>query len=635
MINVGLVQPNFRSGPRHLNAYYLPYTLGTLWSYARTSPVIRQHCADHVWIFRRDNIDQAAAKLSECQVVLFSIYVWNKNYCYALAKQLKAISPNTLCVFGGPELPHTDSDLFLKHPYIDSIVVGEGEHAVSNVLLEYIHGQPIAQKYTAERIRDLDIPSPYLEGVFDQLMLRHPDIEWIPTLETDRGCPYKCTFCDWGSLTSSKVTKFKLHRVFAELDWIGEHKLPFLTMTNANFGIYRERDNLIADKIVEVRQATGYPSGISVSYAKNSNADVFNIIKKFSSVGIQNGFILSLQSTTPSVLQAIKRTNMDINDISEIAEYATQAQIPVFTEIILGLPEESLSSFKDSVMEVIQSGLHNGLDIFLLNMIENAPMQQDTEKYQIETFTAYDMFYETDEDASAENTDTLEGIPVLLSNSSMSTADVFDCFMYSWFVIGLHSNGIADILAKYCAKTGYASYREFYDGLIAHLTQHPEVADWYQQTELAFENWHSTGFFKLNVQGTPFLSWQIIHSFLIITQLTDNLPIITAAIAEYVKSTYKLHDDIVNDYILITTNRIKTWGNYLTSPTSLDVSTNLWQYVQGIEQQLEHVPCALAVRDRFNQFPELLAHHVDNILYGRRRNWCLNVVDIPNNCAKL
>lgn len=624
MIKVGFVQPNFQSGPKYLNAYYLPYSVGLLWAYARTNSVIKSSYTDHVWIFRRDPIDQVVEQLSECDIVFFSLYVWNKNYCFEVAKRLKKKKKKIYCVFGGPETPHTEKDLFLKYPFLDTIIVGEGEQAVSEILLKFLDYEPIESVVRSARIKDLQIPSPYLEGVFDKLMDQYPDVEWMPTLETDRGCPYKCTFCDWGSLTASKVTRFDLHRVYAELDWIAKHKLPFLTMTNANFGIFKERDNLIADKIVEIKQTHGVPNGISVSYAKNSNADVFNIIKKFSSVGIQNGFILSLQTTTPEVLEAIKRTNMDINDISEIAQHANQAQLPVFTEIILGLPLETHQSFKTAITEVINSGLHNGLDIFLLNMIENAPLQQDVEKYQIQTFTAYDMFYETEETV---DTETAEGIEVVRSTSTMTQQDIFRSYMYAWFIMGLHSNGIADILAKYCVKSGVCTYTEFYDKLIPYLMHNTVIKDWYFMIEDAFKKWIETGFFNVSVNNKNFISWQIMHSLLVLAQLTGNLHEIIKSVANFAKITYNLHDEVINDYIALSTNRIKTWNDYKVSPQVISTHTNLWQYVQNTDSEFEHVAKQYSVRDRFDQFPEEIDQHLDYILYGRRRNWVLNILD--------
>jgi hypothetical protein len=92
MLNIGLVQPNFQSGPKHLNAYYLPYSVGVLWSYAKQNPLIKNSVSNVEWVFKRDSLDAVVKQLKECDVVFFSIYVWNKSYCYELAKQLKEVN---------------------------------------------------------------------------------------------------------------------------------------------------------------------------------------------------------------------------------------------------------------------------------------------------------------------------------------------------------------------------------------------------------------------------------------------------------------------------------------------------------------------------------------------------------------
>ena len=43
MFKVSLINPNFQTGPAHLNSYYLPYTAGTLWSYSVADPVIAEN----------------------------------------------------------------------------------------------------------------------------------------------------------------------------------------------------------------------------------------------------------------------------------------------------------------------------------------------------------------------------------------------------------------------------------------------------------------------------------------------------------------------------------------------------------------------------------------------------------------
>jgi radical SAM superfamily enzyme YgiQ (UPF0313 family) len=627
MLNIGLVQPNFQSGPKHLNAYYLPYSVGVLWSYAKQNPLIKNNVSRVEWVFKRDSLDTVVKQLKDCDVVFFSIYVWNKSYCYELAKQLKAENPKLLTVFGGPELPHKNKNLFLERPYIDTIVVGEGEQSVSDILLNLIAGQLTPKILQSSRIRDLDFPSPYLDGSFDELMQQHPEIEWMPTLETDRGCPYKCTFCDWGSLTSSKVVKFGLERVFAELEWFADKKLPFLTMTNANFGIFKERDMMIAEKIVELSLATGYPTGVSVSYAKNSNADVFEIVKKFKEANIQTGFILSLQTTTEAVLENIKRTNMDVNDISEIAKYGRKLQLPIFTEIIMGLPGETVDSWKLTIEKVLESNLHNGIDSFFLQILENAPMMQDLEKYNIKTFPAYDLFYETAD--VADDNKILEGINVIESTSTLSNNELLEIFLYTWQVLGFHVYGISDIMSIYLKKQYNISYTEFYSKLFEYNKTNNKLNGWLEKVKTAFYNWKTSGFFLVETDNTSVLSWQIPHSLALFMHSSNTVHTYIDHVSKFVKETYpKVSVDILHDYAIITKHRVKQWEQYCVSPINLETRTNLFEFTQNNTDTIEHKHHTYAATDRYNHFPATLDQHLDNIVYGRRRQWVINTLEV-------
>lgn len=626
MHTIGFLQPNFQSGPKHLNAFYLPYTVGILWSYAKQNTDVAENYSVKRWVFRRDPIDEVVRDLSGCAVVFFSLYVWNRRYCFEVARRLKEINPDILTVFGGPELPHRDPEIFKKYPYIDTIVVGEGEQVVQEILLKHHNKEPIDRVLHSARIRDLDIPSPYLTGLFDELMAQHPEIEWMPTLETDRGCPYKCTFCDWGGLTASKVVKFGLERVFAELEWFAEKKLPFLTMTNANFGIFRERDMLIAEKIVELSKTKGYPTGISVSYAKNSNADIFEIVRKFQSANIQTGFILSLQTTTTSVLENVKRTNMNINDISSIADYGRKLQMPIFTEVIMGLPGETLETWKQNLENILDANLHNGIDTFFLNMIENAPMMGDIEKYDIKTFSANDMFYETSDEMSYESS-SLERVEVIKSNNTLSEEQMLEVLLYTWQLIGFHIYGISDIISIYLKKSQGVSYREFYDKLNQYLMADENITNWKNAIVNGYKQWPNTGMFIVKTDNLTLLSWQMSNSLSLLMHNNDLVEHYIKQVKSFVVDNFDIDAIILEDYEILAKNRIKQWGKYLHDPATISVSTNLFDYVQNQADSVVVEKQQYSVQDRFKHYPVALSQHIDNIIYGRRRTWVLNKVD--------
>ena len=231
MASISLIQVNFQTGPHHLNSYYLPYSVGALWAYVEQNKLIKDNFIVSNLIFKREPINELIEKHKDTDIVLLSLYIWNKNYCFKLAEKLKKAYPNIKIIMGGPELPWRDDNFFDKYPFIDSIVIGEGELALEKILLQYLDEKDIDKVNQFERMKELDLPSPYLNGMFDQLLKKHPDIEWVPTIETDRGCPYSCTFCDWGSATASKMYKFYFERIDAELDWIAKNKLPYLSLT--------------------------------------------------------------------------------------------------------------------------------------------------------------------------------------------------------------------------------------------------------------------------------------------------------------------------------------------------------------------------------------------------------------------
>ena len=60
-----------------------------------------------------------------------------------------------------------------------------------------------------------DIPSPYLNGLLDPFF----EGTYIPVLETNRSCPYRCTFCAWG-IGTVKLAKFDDERILKEIGYI-------------------------------------------------------------------------------------------------------------------------------------------------------------------------------------------------------------------------------------------------------------------------------------------------------------------------------------------------------------------------------------------------------------------------------
>ena len=151
----------------------------------------------------------------------------------ATIKKVKEINKNCLIVYGGANagIEFDDNKVFLsQQKNIDYVVYGDGEKPFSNIVQNYkilnlskdwrqklksmpidggrtllnnqlVHGKPI------DPVMDLmEVPSPYLTGVFDELL---QDAMLTPIIQNIRGCPYKCRFCVSGTQLG-KIRHFSL-----------------------------------------------------------------------------------------------------------------------------------------------------------------------------------------------------------------------------------------------------------------------------------------------------------------------------------------------------------------------------------------------------------------------------------------
>jgi radical SAM superfamily enzyme YgiQ (UPF0313 family) len=521
---ISLVQPNFQQGPKEFNAHYLPYSVGVLWSYVQQFDEIKSnYCLDKL-LWKRSSINDTAESLADNNIVAFSTYVWNKNYNYAVAQRLKNINPGIILIFGGPEIPITKKDLFKKLPFIDYVIKSEGEITFKNLLTAFVENTDpasipgllvnvegkVLDTGDAGRIENLDqIPSPYLSGVFDKLISETQGVEWNATLETNRGCPYACTFCDWGSLTYNKVKKFNLERVFAELEWIGKNKCGFVSITDANFGMFVERDNMIADKLLEVQQKYGYPYTFSVAWAKNQKSEVIDIVKKLiKSPKFNQGLTVSVQSMDLDVLENIKRKNLEQHKIEDIFSLCDKNSIPVYTEVILGLPGETLETWREGFYKLFRANNHVGITILHAQMLENAEMNLLQKKlFEIKHRPVYDYM------SGSYNFDELkESVEVVISTKDMSTNDMLEAHAVSWFLNTFHINGLTTYISRFLHASKGIDYKLFYDKLYEYI----KSDEWFEyerkNIKKYYENWMLEGSINHpDISNIEVHGWNLVH----------------------------------------------------------------------------------------------------------------------------
>ena len=637
MKKVSLVQVNFQQGPASKNAFYLPYSVGCLWSYAYSFPEVQQNFSlDHV-LWKRENINEIIDKFADQSIVAFSCYIWNRTYNYALAKEIKKINPSCLIVFGGPELPITDPTIFKKYPYIDVIIKKEGELTFNNMLhsfdcMKNVPGLLINNNGTvintgeSDRINDLSVlPSPYLTGFFDPLVAENSEVEWMATIETNRGCPYQCTFCDWGSLTLSKIKLFPLEKVFGELEWISKNGCGTLDCADANFGIFPDRDNQIVDRFIELQNQYGLPYNWFTAWAKNQRKEVIGIIKKlFKNRKFYNrGLNISLQTATDSVLSIIKRKNMHEVAISELYEMAQKEQIPVFMEMILGLPGESLHSWKENFFNLFRIGIHANLDVTIAQLLENAEMNLVQKQiYSIETAEIYDYL------SSSYNNDAWpETIAITTSTADMPHNDMKEAILFTWFITNFHMQFFSNLVSRFLYKHLNVDYAEFYDRLYQAILDDNWMSQQVEHISRGVDLWFKEGSMKHPElsNGIQITSQNFFNALAMQVHLENQYDHLFELIKSVLK-TFNVDELLLTDVMALQKNMLVNFHNLDQYPKIHQFHYNLYDFIMfdqpliKTNQDLKFEFC--------HEKNGVTIETIERVFYSRKNNFAQTLVTV-------
>ena len=418
-------------------------------------------------------------------VIGFSNYVWNFTLAYRFAALLKKHAPDTVVVFGGPNYPTmpAEQEAFLRrYPAIDFHIIKEGElafaklvqalidtdcdvDAVKHDALASVHclaadGTAYLTK-SIERITDLTmIPSPYLTGHMDPFF----DGRLLPIVQTNRGCPFSCTFCVEGDGYYNKVRRNKREKIHDELTYIGGKMKALhaqggrndLFIADSNFGMYRE-DLDTARTLAETRGTYGWPEYINVATGKNQKERVLEASRIIDGALRLSG---SVQSLDPGVLENIKRKNIDAEGLYELGLRSGEVGANTYSEIILALPGDSLASHMSTVETVMNAGFTN-IYLFQLMLLPGTEMATEESKKSYEMVSKYRVLprcyghFETlDERILAAEIEE-----ICVANNTLSFEDYLLARRFHLVVTIFYNDGIFAGLLKLLRGLGVPIYR--------------------------------------------------------------------------------------------------------------------------------------------------------------------------------
>jgi putative methyltransferase len=478
-------------------SHYLPVMWGVLKTYWEQHTEKPELANWHEPIYQMRQPEELVAPFRDQQldIIGLSCYTWNWRLQQRLATLFRASHPDALIIAGGPHPDYRDPEFFVENQAIDAVVVRDGEVPFTRILERTLAYKDLRSLRSAGRVLD-DIPGlclPDLQGqltapavvpedykvsaylaqrdYYERFFKQHPEgvcVAW----ETSRGCPFRCSYCDWGSSTMSKVRRFDMDRLKREIDWFGENKTASLFSVDSNFGMFKT-DLDLTERIVETKNTYGYPQYFVYSNAKNVPDRTVDITRMVTRSGLDTAHTLSIQHTNEEVLEATDRKNISVEKQIRVVRSLQADSIPISVQLIIGLPRDTPELWRRSFTDLMEWGIHDGYIITNYHLLPNAPAAQPEYRQKWGIIGVDRYIYDGIGVQENEPIDPLTYArgEVIVETSTFSRSDWVTMSTEGSIIRGLHNPGVTQNIAKFLHHSLGVAYETFYEGILDTLFQ--------------------------------------------------------------------------------------------------------------------------------------------------------------------
>lgn len=430
----------------------------------------------------------------------FSLYIWNHLEADALAQEIKQQYPKCLIIYGGPQCDIKYSENFFQlKPWVDLVVPSDvyGEPLLTHILdnFDNLKVQEIPEVYYhrggikfRSKVpfvkRSFTWPSNIFEKQKDYINLAKGE-SLVAIYETTRGCPYGCTYCDWGGGTYTKVVRKPMATILSELEFLSKIKVESINFADANFGIYKDDINII-EHIVNLKEKYGYPISIHIENAKNNLDRVIAIQRLLMKNQLSYFYKISIQSIHDDIKTNIDRVDIPFEEqLTAIFKLREEYNAPLLIETIMGLPGDNYQRTLESIDMFQRNGIESHRPA-IWNLLPEAPAYDPAyrEKFKIET-KWFEIHTHPFRYKNSENIES--GVRTLSIDSTMLVENVIGTYSYSKYewcdmVAITMFSGISNIIGfnfitEYLAEAHNLSPSSFYDKMYKDIVVEKKFQD--------------------------------------------------------------------------------------------------------------------------------------------------------------
>lgn len=314
-------------------------------------------------------------------MVCFSCYIWNVEQTIKICKKIKKASPDTIILFGGPEVSYDYVTFLRENNFVDILIRGEGEYPFYRICKAMLTGDKdisqipgVAYRSNGkiyvnpdQELADFEkIPFPY----------KTMDVEddKIIYYESSRGCPFRCSYCL--SSIDKTIRALPVERVRSDLGYFlykGVKQIKFIDRT---FNYSADRAYQIFKYLIENDNGkTNFHMEMCGDLIDQKTLDLLATARK----GLFQ-FEIGIQTINPMALSAVNRKDNVYPVLYNIEKLLKMGNIHIHVDLIAGLPYEGYESFGRSFNKVYGLGADN-LQLGFLKLLKGTKIRNEAELF--------------------------------------------------------------------------------------------------------------------------------------------------------------------------------------------------------------------------------------------------------------
>ncbi|MBU0778070.1 MAG: radical SAM protein [Parcubacteria group bacterium] len=282
--------------------------------------------------------------------------------------------PDSLITVGGNHATSSCDVIFKDTVNIDYVFRGEAEISFTEFLLKYVSDKTDKEKLAgikgvynkkkyqdhskvygnslelSEMIQDLDAIGLPAYDLLDLDVYRRTSNklgQGAISIMTERGCPFKCSFCSTGTVHGKLIRSKSNERILKDILYL-KNKEGFkrIIIQDDLFAAKRQKfielESMISKNNLHKERLFSLPNGLSVAVMTEE------IIDKIYSMGV-DFFRVAIESGSTYTQQKIIKKNVDLEKARKIIKYMRTKDLPIETNFILGFPGETKELMQETI----------------------------------------------------------------------------------------------------------------------------------------------------------------------------------------------------------------------------------------------------------------------------------------------